>query len=617
MSNPKSLFNTIIAILLFTILLFIKISPAQDQHKADSLIAKFKTAIHDTDKIKLLIEKGKIYKNTLPDTALYFYNMAFSEAVKTKSAKYAAHSLRYIADVYSDKGLSTIALEYYIKSLNIFEKLNDKNGKADCYNNIGIVYNKIGSYDKSLEFYMKALKIREELNDKKGISNCYSNIGIIFYYQKSYDKALEYYIKTIKIKEKLDDKYGMANCFNNIGNVYAIRESYDTALIYFIKSLKIFEYLGIKEDIGQCYTNIGNLYSNTHNYNKAVEFYTKSLKISEENNNKYGQSYALLNIADLYINLKKYNEAVGYAHRGLKITKETGALFLQVYAYEKLAIAYDSLHNYKNAYKYFKLSTEIKDSIFNKEKSKQITDIQTKYETNKKEQNLVVKEKELEVLKIKRYILYATLVFVIIVASLIVLWLRYKIKVTKKISETEKELIQTRLKDSENEKKVLNLQLKNKNLELEKMNQELEYKNKELKYKNQELINFALHIVEKNDFLEKIKSTLLNPGKSTKTKEIVQSINQNLMSLEKEKQEFEANIEQVCQIFFMKLRENYPEITKNEERLSALLKLNFSSKEIAMMLNISSQSIDNYRYKLRRKLKIDEDISLYDFLNSI
>ncbi|NTW32943.1 MAG: tetratricopeptide repeat protein, partial [Bacteroidetes bacterium] len=161
MSNPKSLISIIF---LFAFLLFIKISLAQDLHKADSLIGKLKTVSHDTDKIKLLFKIGSIYENSFSDTALYFYNVAFSEAVKVKNAKYTANSLKHIANVYLDKCIYNKALEYYFKSLNISIRLNDKSEEALCYNSIGIVYNEMGSFSKSIEYCMKSLKIMEEIN---------------------------------------------------------------------------------------------------------------------------------------------------------------------------------------------------------------------------------------------------------------------------------------------------------------------------------------------------------------------------------------------------------------------------------------------------------------------
>jgi len=625
-------------LVLFASFLFIETASAQDRHKIDSLLGQLKSAKHDTAKIKPLLEIGDAYKNAIPDTALCYYNMALSVAAKASSNKYIASCLKYIGIVLREQGAYDKAIECYMKSLKISEELRDKKGMAQCYNNIGNIHFEQGAYKKAIECYMKSLKIFEKLGNKKGISSCYNNIGNIYFEQGTYDKTIEYYMKSLKIDEELGNKKGISICYNNIGIIYfklgasasnkkLAADKYDKALECFLKSLKIDEELGDNKGMSTCYNNIGKIYFKqgtcafskelaTDKYGKALSFFLQSLKIRKKIGDKNGMSGVLVNISDLNNKLKKYNEAIQYANKALDIAKVIGALPLQNIAYENLATAYDSLKNYKKAYQYYKLFKKINDSIFNKESSKQIADMQTKYETKKKEQDLLVKEKEVEVLKrdnqlieIKRFALYTTLILVIIISLLIVLWLRYKIKVNKKISDAEKKLIQTRFKDSENEKKVLILQLENKKLELE-------YKNKELEYKNQELVNFALHIVEKNDFLEKLKIMLLN-SKALKPKELIQTIDYNLMSLEKERKEFEANIEQVSQTFFMKLREKIPDITKNEERLSALLRLNLSSKEIAMIFNISPQSVEIYRHKLRKKLNLNKEENLHDFLNNI
>ncbi len=153
-----------------------------------------------------------------------------------------------------------------------------------------------------------------------------------------------------------------------------------------------------------CYNNIGNVYFGQAIYDQAIEYYLKALKIKEELGDKYGISMAYNNIAAINIKLKKYNEAIEYALKGLNIAKEIETLLLQSDGYEVLYIAYDSLHNYKKAYEYHVLFKQINDSIFNEESSKQIKEMQTKYETEKKESQIKIlqKDKELQASQLSR-----------------------------------------------------------------------------------------------------------------------------------------------------------------------------------------------------------------------
>ena len=138
----------------------------------------------------------------------------------------------------------------------------------------------------------------------------------------------------------------------------------------------------------------------------------------------------------------------------------------------------------------------------------------------------------------------------------------------------------------------------------------------ELEYKNKEVVNFALHIVEKNDFLEQLQKTIAESDKPQNFQQINKLIVQNL-STEKDRKEFKANVENVNEAFFLKLEEKFPKLTKNEKRLCALLRLNLSSKEIANVQNISPSSVNINRHRLRKKLNIPEEENLSEFLNKV
>jgi DNA-binding CsgD family transcriptional regulator len=135
-------------------------------------------------------------------------------------------------------------------------------------------------------------------------------------------------------------------------------------------------------------------------------------------------------------------------------------------------------------------------------------------------------------------------------------------------------------------------------------------------------MNFALHIVQKNDFLQLVKEDLKeiknkhDDEKSVKINELLLKINQNLR-MSKELEEFQKNADQVNQEFFEKLTDKYPKLTENEKRLSALLRLNLSSKEIATLNNISVKAVEMGRYRLRKKINLETNEVLTEFLRNL
>ena len=582
-------------------------------------INKLKNLKLDTLKILKLLELGKVYEKQIPDSALYYYNIALLISQNNNKSNYVALCYKNIGKVFHFKNEYKIALDYYNKSLNLFEKLQIKTEIADCYSYIGIIYKNQGIYEKAIISLLKSLKISESIEYKYGIAISYYNLAEIQNIQGGYNKALNFLFKSLKIYEELKDNNKMAACLNFAGTVYRELVLYDKAMEYHLKALKIYEELGNKNGISQSYNGIAAIYyyegeSSSNNiaiekYKKAKESILKSFKINEELNNKKGMSSSLTNIATLNLKLKDFNAAITAASKGLLIASEIGSLELKKNNYETIAEAYYGLKDFKNAFDNYKLFKKLNDSIFNKEKSSQIQNALIKFQSEKKEQELTIQKQENELLKNKnriaktnRNILYIVLFFIILITFGVILSLRYRIKKNIQINTAEKELVNIKLKEAENERKLIEVELENKKNEIE--------------YKNKELVNFALNIVEKNEFLEELKLTISRSFESKNMKDIISEIDKNL-NLDKDKQEFQANVENLYQSFFLILKEKFPTLSKSEERLCSLLRLNLTSKDIALLLNISPSSVDVNRYRLRKKLNISEEVILSDFLNSI
>ena len=466
-------------LLLFFSIFFIKTIPAQNhivpsdvKHKADSLISRFKHTTVDTTKTNLLLEIGNIYCQNTPDTALYYYNMALASATKANSKKYSAMCLRYFGGFYFVKGVYDKAYEYFMKSLKVSEEIDDKYGISMCYINIGSIYFYQSLFDKAIEYSLKSLKISEELHDKKRMATAYNTIGNVYDHQGEVEKAKEYYLKCLKIREELGDNLGISISYNNIGNIYNTKRDYKKALEYYFKSFKIKEYFADENGMATLYNNIGNVYAEqgtsasnkelaSDKYDKALKYLLKSLKMMKEIGNKNGTAGVYGNLSLLNIKLKKYSNAIKYAQNGLEIAKEIDVLFLQKNNYECLSTAYDSIRSYKKSLEYYKLFKEINDSIFNEQSNKQIADMQTKYETEKKDKDiqLLNKDKQLqqsellknqETIKRKNTVFFFIITgFIIIVIAVIIILnqrrITEKVKLGKQLADLEHKALQLQM----------------------------------------------------------------------------------------------------------------------------------------------------------------------------
>jgi len=296
------------------------------------------------------------------------------------------------------------ALYYAESELKLAQKINFQKGIAQAYNNRGLIDWNKGNYDKALENHFSALKIRETIGDMMGVATSFVNIGLIYKEQGNHNKALENYFSALKTFQKTGDKFRIAVTYSNIGIVYFALKDYDKSLENLSAALKIQEEIGDKGGIAQSTHNIGNIYAEQENFSKALENLFISADVRNEIGDKKGVAASYITIGEIYTRKEDYHNAIIYLQKGIDISKELGAKDFIMPAYKALSQIYDETKEYDNAYKYHKLYSEVKDSIFNEASSRQITEMQTKYETEKKEQQITLlnKDKELQDAQLNR-----------------------------------------------------------------------------------------------------------------------------------------------------------------------------------------------------------------------
>lgn len=440
---------------------FVTLSFSQDisgneTGKRDSLLSQLSAAV-DTQKINLLNQLSKELEFQNPDESLSYANEAVSLSLELRYDKGLAKGYMYVGNYYTEQSNYKTALSYFEKAWAIYVKMGDISGEILIINNIGNLYRYIGDYDKSLEYLLKSLEMSEEQNDKKGIAYALNNIGILYAIQEQYDKVLEYFIQTLAISEELGDKRGISYSLNNIGLVYEELEEYDKALEYHTKSLRIKEQTGNKNGVASSLKNIGNIYAVLGEKEKALSRHLLALKINEEIGNKNGTVHSLIDIGKIYLDSNDSDSALNYFSQALSLSKEINAKGLIKDSYEQLSKLYRMKKNYKVAFEYYEQYTMVKDSIFNETTSKQMSELQTKYETEKKEAEIKLLKNEktisdLELNQLKNFRIYLTIVLSLLVLLAIILYRAYRLKKKANLLLEEKNIL-----DVEDRAKVLTM----------------------------------------------------------------------------------------------------------------------------------------------------------------
>ena len=395
--------KSIVYILLCSLLLMVcrmyaqqKNSRTQYNTKIDSLLSVINSVKIDTayvNALNLLIEEFIIMGSS--EQAMKYSIQARQKSEKLNYKKGIANAFNKIGTINLNTGNYDSALESFAKALTIFEEIKYKKGIAISYNNIGVIYWIQGNYEMALNNYLKALKIREEGGDKHGIASSYTNIGIIYENQGNYEMALEKYFKSLKILEEIGSTSGMASLYNNIGIIYTNKANYEMALVNHSKSLKINESAGNKQGMAYSYVNIGNVYENQNNFASALNSYLKALEINEKIGDKLGLAASYSCIGSVYMKQEKLPESYRYLFESMVLFKEIGNTEGIKEVYGSMSDLFEKKGDYKQSYHYYKLFSDFKDTLFNEQSAKQIAEMNTKYDSEKKDKELLRKDIEI------------------------------------------------------------------------------------------------------------------------------------------------------------------------------------------------------------------------------
>ncbi|MBD0403736.1 hypothetical protein [Flammeovirga sp. EKP202] len=292
---------------------------------------------------------------------------------------------------------------------------------------------------------------------------------------------------------------------------------------------------------------------------------------------------------DLYTQKGKIKEALAYYYKSLKAVDEhKRRLGLRVELLKKASQLNSQLGNYKKAYQEMTASKELGDQLFGSQSSrnKKLFEIKDSYRKTIEENKQYRKEQELKVLKIEQETLQQRLIYLVSLLFVTVLSAIFIISLLKVKHQTKQQLLEERSKA-------------------------------EIEIKKKELTVTSLQLIEKDKLLQEIKEGL-EDVKQHKSDAAVERINKTInLNTAKTWEEFETRFIQVNSDFYDTLNTIHSSLTRNDLKLCALIKLNFSSKEIAQLLGISTDSVNKGRYRLRKKLGLHRDDNLFTYISSI
>ena len=393
-------------------------------------------ATTDTTELLAMNQLAWEYKNLKHfDSALTVLQKAESMAQGIDFPQGLADVYQTWGSVYSNQSLYDSALLFQQKALNIQEKTGDLEGMASLYNNMSIIHQSKGEYQKAREILTRSQSIWARLRRQKEIGDSYLNIGTLYFYQGHVDSCVMFITKALTIYEEQELPNFQVYALANLGIIYSEELGDDEkAATYFQKIIDIEGQVNSKNLVSLALNGLALIEKKKRNYAKATSLFERALIISKANQNNYEISGILTNLAGISLEQGDFADARARYEKSIAIKRSIGdnreliipltgladaeirsgnlsvANKLLDEAYE-LAVATGNKTSerevlqmqirlskaqgtYKEAVALYDQFIAVKDSILNKDKIAAIEDVKGKYETEKKEQEIVLLNQE-------------------------------------------------------------------------------------------------------------------------------------------------------------------------------------------------------------------------------
>jgi two-component sensor histidine kinase len=396
---------------------------AQDRLiKQDSLRIQLAAHRDDSNKVKLLNSLASTFYQTSVDSIGYYSSRAVQLArqlsYRTGEAEGEAHQAAY----YRIKGDYITAVNKLQQGIKIYEEQHSIAPAADNYLDIAQVYKDMGGDSKTLEYI---------------------------------NKGIAYSKHAYNLFKRIHDTAGMVECLNQCGILYrdiaktnGRKQYYDTAFTVYIKAVAMIEQSGKgKKSIGKLYNNISQVYNEyLKDYEKALVYLFKAEALNKQNQNLLSLSFNYGNIAIAYNKMKKPAQALEFSRKML----ETARLLQRP---ERIRNAYNSMHNsfaaaghYDSALHYYKLADQLDDSLNNVVKTNEVINLQTKYETGKKESEIQRLHTE-SIAKNKQIVLLVSALVIVALFTACMIWLYHRIKKQRQEIATQSKKLEIMMKE--------------------------------------------------------------------------------------------------------------------------------------------------------------------------
>lgn len=374
------------------------------------------------------------------DSALHYFRRSLPRTTDDQS-DLKASTLNGMGVAHNYKGNTDSSIFYYKQALLIYKSLADENNVTNIETNLAIIYKNKGLFEEALETAFAAIAKLEKKKPGVILASCYSTVGSVYGNIQDYDLAIQFHRKALALRLLLDYKKGIGQSHNNLGEFFLKAGQYDSALHHLQRALEIKTKNG--EKAPATLNNLGEVMSKTNHAKEARQYYEQALAIYVALGDRIGEVTSLLLAGELSLSQGDLRKAAELLDQSEKLARQSGSLYYLKQVLEEKIKLYREKKDFNKAFLSSRELLEVKDSLLNREKAEALSNLQIRYETDKKEQQirLLQNEKDIQKIQLESNTRWVRSLMVVALLLLIILVLTFFLYRTSQRSKVKVELL--------------------------------------------------------------------------------------------------------------------------------------------------------------------------------
>ncbi|MAT89558.1 MAG: hypothetical protein CMC35_02595 [Flavobacteriaceae bacterium] len=479
------------------------------------------------------------------------------------------------------------AKQYYKKAIAFFDSEEDIKLRILNIGNLAITHRRSGEFDEALPLALESIRLKDSIGtEPQVIARDYITVGSIYGDLKQYEDSNKAFFEALQIYEDANNVVFTAHLKTNIAINYDALGDVDKSEEFLLNSIAVMKannlpyYLTINKNA------LASLYVNHELFDKALPYLKDVIDESKALNMTEVEALAHQKYGKIQFDRKAIDTAIYHWEQSLALNQKSNAKKSIATDHGRLANAYASKGIYDKAYEHEIKHHEIQDSLAGEATMNRINELKIAYDTEKKETEIQLLNKEVRLKKLGNTIYGIALVSLILLGVALFYSLRQR--------QRKKALVRQKRED------ILRQQIA---------------------FKKKELTSQTMHLVQKNSFLqtltEGIEQLENDPDSIRQKTKRLRLLLKSEKASERDWESFKSYFTEVHEDFYKKLKSASESISEKEIRLASFLRMNLSTKEIASMLNVLPETIIKAKYRLKKKLNLNKEQDLLEYLNAL